>query len=244
MLIKGDWESAIKHGFATRNNAGIGTYSEKNVHRILKLYFEPDARYHEVKCGKLVADISNENGIIEVQTRAFNNLTKKLDAFLPLGNVTVVYAYPALKWLCWLDPDTGEITKKRRSTKRYTPCDAFYELYKIKKYLHEENLHFCLLGLEMEEIRLLNGWSNDKKRGSTRYERNPVKVIEILEIHSAADYKKMLPNTLPPVFTLKDLSSHARLSQKASSLAFRCLKELGVIEKCGQEGRKYLYKIV
>ena len=216
MLIKGDWESALRHGFATKNNAGIGTYSEKNVHRILKLYFEPDSRYHEVKFGRFVADIANENGIIEVQTRAFNNLTKKLDAFLSLGTVTVVYAYPTLKWLCWLDPETGEITKKRKSTKRYTPCDAFYELYKIKKYLHNENLHFYFLGLEMEEIRLLNGWSNDKKRGSTRYERIPVRIIETLEINS--DYKKCCRRTCHPLFHQRIYQNMPIFPKKVQSL--------------------------
>ncbi len=244
MLVKGNFDNALLHGFASKNNAGIGTYGEKNIHRIIKLYLEPNSNFHEVKICSHIADIMNENGIIEVQTRAFNSLRKKLDFFLETYNVTVVYPYPAIKYLCWLDPDTGEVSPKRCSPKRYSPYDAFYELYKIKSYLRNENLHFYFLGLEIEEIRLLNGWGNDKKKGSKRLERIPKKILETLYVKNKKDYKKMIPSDISSPFTSFDFSKSAHISQRAAGYAISCLKEVGIIEKCGMDGRKYLYKII
>ena len=47
---------------------------------------------------------------------------------------------------------------------------AFKELYKIRPFLKNENLRFRFALIDMEEYRLLNGWSKDKKKGSERYD--------------------------------------------------------------------------
>ena len=89
---------------------GIGTLSEKTVHSVLKYYLEPDTSFHEVKTGRYVADIRTPDGIYEIQTRQFNKLRNKLEAFLPEYSVTVVYPIPHIKYLRWIDGQTGEIT--------------------------------------------------------------------------------------------------------------------------------------
>ena len=61
------------------------------MHAALKSYYEPDFESREVKVGGFVADIVGENGIIEIQTRGFDRLGRKLDAFLEAVRVTVVY---------------------------------------------------------------------------------------------------------------------------------------------------------
>ena len=95
--------------------AGIGTYGEKTVHAVLKNYFEPYPDSHERKIGGYVADIVGEDGIIEIQTGSFERLRKKLEAFLAVRRVTVVYPIPRKKWLIRIDPKTGEQGKKRKS---------------------------------------------------------------------------------------------------------------------------------
>ena len=94
---------------------GIGTLSEKALHAALKSYYEPDFESREVKVGGFVADIVGENGIIEIQTRGFDRLGRKLDAFLEAVRVTVVYPVVPKRGLCWVDPETGEIFEKRKS---------------------------------------------------------------------------------------------------------------------------------
>lgn len=157
---------------------GIGTLSEKTVHAVMKNYYAPDTDMHEIPIENFVADIYTGQEIIEIQTRAFNKMRRKLDAFLPLYPVTIVYPIPHIKWLSWIDEETGETSPKRKSPKTGNPYMAFIELYKIRPYLSNPNLHLKLALLDMEEYRLLNGWSRDKKKGSERYDRIPVKFAE------------------------------------------------------------------
>ncbi len=64
----------------------------------------------------------------------------------------------------WIDEDSGELSKKRKSPKKGCTYQAFKELYKIKMFLNNPNIRFKFVLVNMEEYRLLNGWSHDKKR--------------------------------------------------------------------------------
>ena len=74
-----------------RERFGIGTLGEKAVHAVLKFYYEPNRECHEIKCGDFVVDILSEEHIFEIQSRGFERLISKLDAFLRDYFVTVVY---------------------------------------------------------------------------------------------------------------------------------------------------------
>ena len=89
---------------------GIGTLSEKTIHATLKYYYAPNDRYHERKVGTYFADIMVDGEIIEIQTRNFNTLRKKLECFLMEHEVTIVYPVAHTKWLSWIDEETGEIS--------------------------------------------------------------------------------------------------------------------------------------
>ena len=65
-----------------RGGRGIGTLGEKTLHAVLKNYFEPNAANHEIKVGGFVADIVNDKGVTEIQTRSFDRLKRKLSTFL------------------------------------------------------------------------------------------------------------------------------------------------------------------
>lgn len=154
-----------------RQRQGIGTLSEKTVHAVLKNYYAPDPDMHEIPIENYVADIYTGQEIIEIQTRSFDKMRKKLDTFLPLYPVTIVYPIPHIKWLSWIDEETGEASAKRKSPKTGNAYMAFPELYKIRPYLSNPHLHLKFALLDMEEYRLLNGWSRDRKKGSERYDR-------------------------------------------------------------------------
>ncbi len=71
-----------------RQRLGIGTLSEKTVHAVLKNYYAPDEDMHEIPIENFVADIFDGEAVIEIQTRSFQNMRRKLAAFLPLYPVT------------------------------------------------------------------------------------------------------------------------------------------------------------
>ena len=96
-----------------RERNGIGTLSEKTVHAVLKNYYAPDETQHEIPVEGCVADIFNGKEIIEIQTRSFDRMRPKLERFLPLYPVTIVYPIPYCKHVFWIDEETGEISGGR-----------------------------------------------------------------------------------------------------------------------------------
>lgn len=225
-----------------RLRRGIGTLGEKTVHAVLKHYIDPREQYHEQRCGNFVADILSEGEIIEIQSANFNTMRKKLDVFLKEYEVTIVYPIPACKWLIWMDEETGEITERRKSPKRGSYYRAFYELYKIKQYLKNPKLHFRFLLINMEEYRLLNGWSKDRKRGSVRYDRIPLNLIGELMITSPEDFQKLLPKELPKQFTSVDFKEKSKLTLKEAQTALNVLTYTETVKRVGKIGNRILYE--
>lgn len=220
---------------------GIGTLGEKTLHSVLKNYFEPDENRHEVRLSGYVADILTDNGIIEIQTRQFNALRKKLDCFLGQTRVTIVYPIARTKWLIWIDETTGEITKKRKSPKTGKPYAIFYELYKIKNMLCNKNLRLCIVLVDLEEYRHLNGWSTDKKKGSSRYDRIPVDIVDQIYINSPDDYTKLIPEELKSAFTSKDFMKASGLTLATAQTALNVLNSVGAVVRSGKVGNTYVY---
>ncbi len=227
-----------------RQRLGIGTLSEKTVHAILKNYYEPDEDRQEIPIENYVADIYADGEIIEIQTRQFNKLRDKLNAFLPLYPVTIVYPIPREKWLIWIDEESGELSKKRKSPAKGNPYVAFAELYKIKMFLKNPNLRLKLVFLDIEEYRLLNGWSKDKKKGSTRYDRIPTQLVQEIDVSCLQDYMQFVPYELEEGFTTKEFAKAARISTTLAQVVLNILYHVGTVERVGKRGNSYLYCVV
>lgn len=226
-----------------RTRQGIGTLSEKTLHAVLKNYYAPDEDFQEIPIENYVADIYTGTEIIEVQTRAMNRMRKKLDAFLPLYPVTIVYPIPREKWLYWIDQETGELSNKRKSPKKGNVYQAFIELYKIRPYLSHPNLKLKLDLIDMEEYRLLNGWSQDKKKGSERYERIPTAFVEEICIDCVRDYMQLIPYDLPEQFTVKDFAKQCKIPAKLAGTILLILFDLKLVNRVGKKGNSYIYEV-
>ncbi|HPR40492.1 MAG TPA: hypothetical protein PKY19_07415 [Oscillospiraceae bacterium] len=224
------------------NSGGIGTLSEKTMHAVLKYYLEPDVSRHEIRVGTNVVDILEDDGIIEIQTRNFFGLKKKFDALLAEYPITVVYPIAHVKWLCWIDPESGEVTKRRKSPKTGSACDCFLELRWILPYLKSEHLRFRILLIDLVEYRYLDGWSRNKKSGSTRYERVPESLYDEILIEKSEDFQKLMPENLPEPFTSAEFSKAAQISIFAARTGLRILFAVGAVEKCGKQKNAILYR--
>ena len=225
-----------------REQNGIGTLGEKTLHAVLKQYYEPDKANHEIRIGSFVADIVTDSGIIEIQTRAFDKLRNKLAKFLEISHVTVVYPIPKTKWLLWIDEQTGETTKKRKSPRQGRIFDIIPELYKIKPLINHVNLRLCIVFIDMEEYRYLNGWSKDKKKGSTRCDRVPIDIADEVYINNTADYIKFIPGELSDGFTSKDYKNATDTNLQTAQTALNILNHIGVVRRVGKQGNLYIYE--
>lgn len=219
----------------------IGELSEKTVHAVLKEYYAPGKENQEVRIGRFFADICIEEEIIEIQTAHFDKLREKLNAFLQDYVVTVVYPIPHEKYMIWVDPETGELSRKRKSPKTGTPYVVFRELYKIKPFLTHPNLRIRLVLFDAEEYRMLNGWSHDKKKGSTRFDRLPTGLFDEIYLERKEDYLQFVPYELEH-FTSAQFAKCTKMTRNSATTVLNILYDLGVVERVGKEGNAYLYE--
>ena len=224
-------------------NHGIGTLGEKTLHAVIKNYVEPDEDYHEVPLEGYVADIYRDGHVFEVQTANFNTMRGKLRTFLPLYQVTIVYPVPATKWLRWIDVETGEISERRKSPKKGTPQAVFRELYRIKPFLKDPNLSICILLIDMEETRLLDGWSRDRKKGSHREDRIPTELVEEILLERIEDYRMLVPPELAQ-FDSKQYAKATKLTVNRARTALNILYDLGIVDRVDKIGNSYIYDVV
>lgn len=225
-----------------REQNGIGTLGEKTVHAVVKNFYAPDEDMQEIPIGNYVADIYTGKEIIEIQTRSFNAMRPKLQSFLEEYAVTVVYPIPHRKYLSWIDEETGECSPKRKSPLTGSAYMAFPELYKIKMFLKHRNLHFRFLLMDMEEYRLLNGWSQDKKKGSSRFDRIPTELIEEIVIERSEDYVQFIPPELER-FTSAEFAKAAHIRKPLAQTTLHILYEVGAVKRVGKKGNSYLYEV-
>lgn len=225
-----------------RQRHGIGTLSEKTVHAVLKYFYAPDTDMHEIPIGNYVADIYTGQEIIEIQTRSFNVMRPKLSCFLQNYPVTIVYPIPHCKWISWIDEATGECSPKRKSPLTGSAYLAFPELYKLKMFLKNENLRFRFVLLDMEEYRLLNGWSRDKKKGSCRFDRIPIRIVDEIIIERREDYMQFVPLSLD-LFTSMQFAKAAHIRKPLAQTTLNILFELGIVKRVGKQGNSYLYQV-
>ena len=223
-----------------RVDQGVGTLGEKTLHAVLKRMIEPDVSRHEVKLGRYTADVLNAHGVFEIQTRNLHKLKPKLTALLPYYSVTVVVPVIETKWLLTMDPETGELTGRRKSPKRGKPVDLLPELAYLKPLLLDPNLSFLLIRLEGEQLRKLTG---QKRRPVTPLEFAPTRFLGTVRLKTAEDYAALLPPDLPKEFTARDLGKALGLAAGQSSAAAGVLCHVGAIRRIGREKSAYLYTI-
>lgn len=230
---------------------GIGLYAEKRLHSVLKRWVWDDLACHEQKVAtrygkqtRFVADVLTPAGeIFEIQTAALYPMRKKIEFYMNETDHPVCVVHPlfAKKHICWMHPETGEITVRRASPRRDTPLTAVGELKPFLPYLGDPRFSLCLPAIAVEEFRLLDGWGKEGRRGSHRYEQLPTELFDTHFLVTRADYGALLPNDLPKTFTAKVFGKATGLRGYGLYDALAVFEGLGFLAKCGKDGRSTLY---
>lgn len=225
---------------------GFGTLQEKTVHAVMKLYYEPDIDCHEVPIEGYIADIYAKNRIIEIQNGNFNRLREKLKTFLPLYEVRVVFPIPHNKWVIYMDEESGELSKKRKSPITGSIYSAFPELYKIKDYLTHPNLSFAFPLVDMDEYRLLPSKGRGRGRGKrgSRYDRMPLDLYDEIIFERCEDFIQVIPYELNETFTAKEFAAAAHIHRDLAQVTLHILHYMKLVNRPGKRSREYLYEVV
>ena len=222
---------------------GIGTLSEKWLHRIVKRYLTEDPQNHEVPVEgrRFVSDVRIGDHVYEVQTGDFAPMAEKLDYYLnKLGlEVTVVYPIAQNRWVSRIHPETAEISPRRRSPRHGRAADLLARLYPIRHLLKHPRLHFRTLALEVHDFRLEAG------RGKApRFERIPLALLSDQDFGQAADLERLLPEELPVCFTVKEFSKATGLRGRDPYSAVRALEAAGILQAAEPLGRSMRFQRV
>ena len=225
---------------------GIGTLAEKRLHAMLKRYVCPNTDLHEVGVAdtRFVSDVRIGSDAYEIQTGSFYPMKKKIAYYLEHTDctVTVVHPIPSVRWMSWVEPETMEIRPRRRVAGKKA-MDLLPELYHLLEHLNHPRLQFRLLLVEVQDFKLLNGWSGDRKRGAARYERIPLGLIDEINLCTPDDFRRFLPPELPAHFTVKEFSTLTKLRGRDAYSAVRVLAALGLIKAAEPLGRSMGWKM-
>lgn len=223
---------------------GFGTLQEKTVHAVMKLYYEPNIDYHEVPIEGYIADIYTGSRIIEIQNGNFNRLRDKLKTFLPSYKVMVVLPIPHSKWVIYMDEESGELSKKRKSPLTGSIYSAFPELYKIKDYLTHPNLSFAFPLIDMDEYRLLQGRGRGRRKKGSRYDRMPLDLYDEIIFERCEDFIQVIPYELNETFTVKEFAEAAHIHRDLAQVTLHILYHMKLVDRPGKRSREYLYEVV
>jgi hypothetical protein len=221
----------------------IGTLNEKPLHEALKRWYARPGDVFEVPVDGFVVDIVRGDLLIEIQTRNFSAIKRKLEKLLISHSVRLVYPIPGAKWIIKLKlSDDGDSPASRRKSPRCGAFeDVFYELVRIPGLLENPNLSLELLLIEEEEVRRYDGVRGWRRRGWVTEERKLLRVTDRRMLNTPADMHDFIPATLDEPFSVADLATAVDINRKLAQKMIYCLRIMGCVAPVGKRANAILY---
>ena len=130
----------------------ISTLNEKSLHASLKeWYARPGDRLEESVDGFLI-DVVRDGLLIEIQTRNFSALKRKLRTLTREHPVRLVYPIASEKWIVRVSKNWRKQLGRRKSPKHGSVENLFEELVSIPTLLAEANFSLEVLLIHEEEV--------------------------------------------------------------------------------------------
>lgn len=218
----------------------IGTLAEKSLHAALKQWYAQRDDQIEVPLEGYHIDIVRGNLLIEIQTRQFSAIKRKLQTLLKQHYVHLVHPIQVERWLLTYDANGNELSR-RRSPKRANVYHIFNELLRFPDLMQEERFSLEVLLIRDEEIRINDGRGSWRRKGQSIVDRRLLEVIESRVFRTPLDLCMLLPE-LPDTFTTKSLASAIHQPVALAQRMAYCLRHMNMFEVVGKEGNAYLYR--
>lgn len=220
----------------------IGTLNEKSLHAALKLRIAKPNDEFEVRVGRYVIDIVRDDLLIEIQTRNFSAIKRKLNNLVENHRVHLVYPIAAEKWIVKLPKDEDDSGSRRKSPKRGQIADIFYELVRMPTIIQHPNFTLQVLLIQEEEIRRFDGNRGWRRKGWVTEERLLLDIVANHTFNTPQDFAELLPPDLLDTFTTSDIANTSGLSKRLVGKMAYCLREIGIIEVVGKRRNSILYR--
>ena len=219
----------------------VGTLREKPLHAELKRWYSEEGDRVEEPVDGFVIDLVRGDLLIEIQTRGFSSMKRKLHELLDRHPVRVVYPVAVEKWIVKVD-DAGEQMSRRRSPKRGTPIDLFGELVSFPELVAHPRFTLEVLAVREEEIRRFDGTKAWRRKGWVVEERRLIDVLDQLTVDSPQVLASLLPGDLSGEFTTADLATGLGCSRRLAQQMTYCLRSVDIITMVGKDGNAVVYR--
>ena len=222
----------------------IGTLGEKPLHAALKQWCWRDGDRFEVEIDGYVIDVVRGDLLIEIQTRSFSKMKRKLTELLASGHrVLLVHPVPVEKTIVRVD-DNGDVLSRRRSPKRGTFRDVFTELVSFPTLIADPGFELLLVLTIEEEHRQHDPTRAWRRRGWVVTERRLTRVADTITLRSPSDLVELLPAGVPEPFTTSDVAAAASCPLRVAQQMAYCLRHSGAVEVIGKRGNSIEYRRV
>lgn len=222
----------------------IGSLNEKPLHAALKKWIAGPNDQFEVSVDGFVIDVVQGELLVEIQTKSFASLKRKLLTLTADRKVRLIHPIAQEKWIVKLPVEEGGKGSRRKSPKRGVLEQVFEELVSFPQLIAHPNFSLMVVLVQEEEMRRFDGQRGWRRKGWVTEERRLLEVVEQRLFESPRDLAALLPSTLPEPFTTSDLAAAlGRPRRLAQQMAF-CLREMGVILHVGKRGNAILYERV
>jgi hypothetical protein len=216
--------------------------TEHSLHSKIKDWYKISGDELEVKVEEFIVDIRRGTLLIEIQTRNFSAVKRKLSTLLLNHQVRLVYPIPKVKWIVHVS-QSGEFVRRRKSPKKGKLIDLFYELVHTVSLIGERNFSLEILLIEEEEVRCNDGRGSWRRRGVRIIDRKLLKVFDRIVFRDSRDFLTFLPKELDEYFTNKVLALKLGGSVKLAQKITYCLRKMGAISIAGKKKKELLFQV-
>jgi hypothetical protein len=215
--------------------------NESSLHSAIKEWYSLPRDKFEVTISQYVADIVRGDLIVEIQTRNFSSIRKKLENLVQKHKVRLVYPIAERKCIVHIDK-TGEVVSKRRSPRKGKLTDLFRELVRVPELIKEVNFSLEVLLIDEEEIRIDDGMGSWRRRGASIKDRTLIGVNTRILFENSIDFLKLLPEELHETFTNKELASSKKVSVRTAQQITYCFRRSGMIRVIEKRGKELVFQ--
>ena len=218
----------------------VGTLGEKPLHASLKEWYRRPGDEVEVPVDGFVVDVVRGDLLIEIQTRSFSKMKRKLLTLLDEHPMRLVHPIALDRWIVRLG-EGGEVLGRRRSPKHGVVHDLFSELVAFPELINSPNLTIEVLLTREDEIRRHDPTKAWRRRGWVVEERHLIEVVESHEFGTADDLS-VLVGDVPGEFTTADVVAAVGCSRRVAQQMAYCLRLAGAIAMVGKAGNAITYR--
>jgi hypothetical protein len=215
---------------------------ENSLHEGVKCWYAEPGDLIEENVGGYIVDVVRGDQLIEIQTRNFSAIKKKLANLVCSHRVHLVHPVSERKWIVRIDAN-GDTISRRRSPRKGRVEDVFLELVYMPDFIQEPYFSLEVLVIHSEEVLIDDGRGSWRRRGWSIHDRRLLKVLESHVFTEPRDFLGLLPESLRPEFTTKQLSETLRLRRNISQKMVYTLRHMGTIEAVGKRGRAPIYRV-